>query len=321
MALLPLLSVFVTVYLSSATATDPDIQHGMDMTFRAYDSVCWYLRAKQLHFDKNARWDYDGNCGGARGNVDGNLGQLNGDRGLLLQYFGKWTESMAMKDLPHEYGDVCNSYLEDPNKAAATDESEVLNDNEAGDYPWKGFGYCMITEMRKMFGEKAIQSMDERTHGHKDWRQTILDQDNKYRAHHGTESFKMDKELNAAAQEWAEHLASECQHMTQQSHSSNEIRRFRGSGSGENLMGGNWGKEDGSSAAYQASNAWYAEVDNYPNGSPVGHFTQTVWKGSKNVGYGFAVCPGKSYLVGRYFPQGNVQGDDEYRDNVLPAIS
>ncbi|CAL8128998.1 unnamed protein product [Orchesella dallaii] len=316
------LAVSAILFFTEA-APDSDIQHGMDMSFLAYDLVCWYLSAKQLYFDKSARWDYDGNCGIGPQNVKGNLGQFNDDREMLLKYFGQITKSIAMNWLPHEYGDVCNAYLEDPKKAAPSDESDVLNDNETGDYPWKGFSYCMIQQLRNMFGEKAIQAVnDEKTHGHKDWRQTILDQDNAYRAHHGTEPFKMDSELNAAAQKWADHLASKCKELTQDSHSSSEIRHFRGSGSGENLNGGSEGADQAALAAYRASNAWYKEVDNYPDKGTVGHFTQTVWRSSTNVGYGFAVgdC-GNAYFVGRYFPQGNVQGEDEYKKNVLPAIS
>ena len=51
----------------------------------------------------------------------------------------------------------------------------------------------------------------------------------------------------------------------------------------------------------------------------VGHFTQVVWKGSVKLGIGKAT--GKvddwfcTWVVGRYSPVGNVQG--QYRNNVL----
>jgi hypothetical protein len=36
-----------------------------------------------------------------------------------------------------------------------------------------------------------------------------------------------------------------------------------------------------------------------------GHFTQVVWKGSKQVGCGVAACGDKTYWVCRYTPTGN----------------
>ncbi|KFM27487.1 Cysteine-rich venom protein TRI1 [Auxenochlorella protothecoides] len=68
--------------------------------------------------------------------------------------------------------------------------------------------------------------------------------------------------------------------------------------------------------------AWYYnEARSYVlgTGGDTGHFTQMVWKGSKEVGCGFVKCPGYvnnlnapgywTYLVCRYYPAGNVIGD------------
>jgi len=51
-----------------------------------------------------------------------------------------------------------------------------------------------------------------------------------------------------------------------------------------------------------------------------GHFTQCIWKGSREIGIGRAFADkGRSvYVVCNYFPAGNVIG--HLRDNVLPAI-
>ncbi len=54
-----------------------------------------------------------------------------------------------------------------------------------------------------------------------------------------------------------------------------------------------------------------------PPGFSAGHFTQIVWKGSRELGVGTAVDGrGTFKLVLRYSPAGNVRG--AYGENVLP---
>lgn len=51
-----------------------------------------------------------------------------------------------------------------------------------------------------------------------------------------------------------------------------------------------------------------------------GHFTQVVWKGTKEVGFGHAKSnSGSVFVVANYFPAGNMQG--EFRRNVSPLNS
>lgn len=109
-------------------------------------------------------------------------------------------------------------------------------------------------------------------------------------------------------------------------------RQWRNNGTGESLSAGN--RDDKQISAYQASNGWYEEIKDYPypkgyDGkdqqlfSKIGHFTQSVWKDSKYVGYGYAYnadCAKKGaytrYIAARYSPPGNFNND--YRNNVLP---
>ncbi len=63
---------------------------------------------------------------------------------------------------------------------------------------------------------------------------------------------------------------------------------------------------------------WYSEVSLY-NGdwSPqTGHFSQMVWKNTKEIGCAAAECPQGRFLVCRYLPAGNYIG--EFSENVLP---
>jgi hypothetical protein len=70
---------------------------------------------------------------------------------------------------------------------------------------------------------------------------------------------------------------------------------------------------DYDNSGQRASDMWYEEVKDYnfsrkgyQGGS--GHFTQLVWKGSKELGMGRAKTPdGRcTYVVARYRPAGNV---------------
>lgn len=101
-------------------------------------------------------------------------------------------------------------------------------------------------------------------------------------------------------------------------------RLYQGQSTGQNIWTGG-GSHRSDDAAYESSDSWYQEINKLHFPVPAehihgtGHFTQTVWKQSKAVGYGFAFNPkcgrdGKSFLVGIYFPAGNVDG--EFTDNV-----
>lgn len=52
-----------------------------------------------------------------------------------------------------------------------------------------------------------------------------------------------------------------------------------------------------------------------------GHFTQVVWKGSKEVGVGLATDGKTVFVVGQYQPAGNISNPGYFEKNVLPAGS
>jgi hypothetical protein len=67
---------------------------------------------------------------------------------------------------------------------------------------------------------------------------------------------------------------------------------------------------------------WYDEIKIYkfPNGGfsmRTGHFTQLVWRSTKQVGCGHVQCKGNDIYVCEYDPPGNWEG--QYRQEVLPA--
>ena len=65
-----------------------------------------------------------------------------------------------------------------------------------------------------------------------------------------------------------------------------------------------------------ATKKWYDEIKNYnftkgakisEKGEQIGHFTQVVWKGTNQVGFGSALDEaGCIHIVAFYYPYGNV---------------
>ena len=174
----------------------------------------------------------------------------------------------------------------------------------------------------------------------------MLKYHNFYRARHNAPRMSLDSSLNAAAQSYAEKLASQGTLV----HSSN--------GDGENL-----GIQCGSQPISQTTD-WYVlelikwSINSCPRfivqkiyaniysefllhirynenkyydyyngvsttGDDIGHFTQVVWKGSSRLGVGkargWAYIQGQwwdncDFIVARYSPAGNVKG--RYQSNV-----
>ena len=67
-------------------------------------------------------------------------------------------------------------------------------------------------------------------------------------------------------------------------------------------------------------NEWYNEIQNYDKSlnkyqKNTGHFTQMIWKETKEIGCGYKRNEGIYYVVVYYYPAGNTLGD--FKDNVL----
>lgn len=131
--------------------------------------------------------------------------------------------------------------------------------------------------------------------------EVMLSLHNSYRAQHCVPALTWSKELTAAAQKWADNCL--VMHDSKRGHI------------GENLA---WG---GDRSAASAVDAWYKEVNEYNYAKPgfasaTAHFTQMVWKDTKQLGCAVSKC----YLgtvrlwVCRYGPTGNWAG--KYPQNV-----
>jgi uncharacterized protein YkwD len=131
--------------------------------------------------------------------------------------------------------------------------------------------------------------------------QAMLAAHNAYRSKHCVPGLGWSAQIAASAQQWA----SRCSFSHQQ-----------GSGYGENLA---WGTN---LQAAQAAAMWYNEAAKYNYAKPgfsgqTGHFTQVVWRSSRQVGCGMAVCNRQNYWVCRYSPPGNITG--QFPANVPKA--
>ena len=132
---------------------------------------------------------------------------------------------------------------------------------------------------------------------------------NHYRKLHHVEPLKLNKELCKIAENYSKHLAN----IGHLQHSDN---CYHDDALGENLYFC-FGMDPTGSLV---TKNWYSEIKNYNyNGdwsNGTGHFTQIVWKETKEVGFGKSKNPkGKTFVVANYYPAGNVLGFFKY--NVL----
>ena len=144
-------------------------------------------------------------------------------------------------------------------------------------------------------------------------RNNILVNHNYHRKRHQVGDLTRNSELEVIAQTYSEKLAS----TDTFAHSGNT---YNGNPLGENLYK-KWGSYQVSVTGTEASNSWYEEVKDYDFNNPgfksgTGHFTQLVWKNSKQLGCG-ASCQNNACVVTcNYYPAGNYLG--QFDSNVFP---
>ena len=73
------------------------------------------------------------------------------------------------------------------------------------------------------------------------------------------------------------------------------------------------------------SKNWYDEIKDYnfktgKSTGVTGHFTQLIWKDSREVGFGVAFNGHSVYTVANYFPGGNINLDTTYKEQVLAPL-
>jgi len=141
-------------------------------------------------------------------------------------------------------------------------------------------------------------------------RSDILTNHNYHRKRHQVDELERNSEIEQVAQSYSEYLASI------------ETMKHSGNGKyGENLYNC-WASYGICITGEKASQSWYDEVKQYNFNNPgfsggTGHFTQLVWKGSKQIGCGVACSiNNKCYVTCNYYPPGNVLS--QFDKNVFP---
>lgn len=150
----------------------------------------------------------------------------------------------------------------------------------------------------------------------------ILEAHNAVRENLGVEKLGWSNEIARYAQEWADYLAqkNKCG-MQHRSQAGKDNKPY-----GENIYqasGIRW--SDGNIDVQQINAAdvvksWVGESTSYDYssntctpGKSCGHYTQVVWRKSKELGCGMAFCSDKSQVwVCNYTPPGNIDGQKPY---------
>lgn len=145
-------------------------------------------------------------------------------------------------------------------------------------------------------------------------RNNLLTRHNYYREIHQVDNLSRNSEIETIAQNYSEYLTENKKF----EHSGN---KYNGLKLGENLYM-KYGSYQVSVTGTDAVDSWYSEVSYYNFSNPgysseAGHFTQLVWKESKDLGCG-ASCQNNACVVTcNYYPPGNVIG--LFSSNVFPA--
>ena len=137
-----------------------------------------------------------------------------------------------------------------------------------------------------------------------------LDLHNKYRTKHHSPPLTLNKELCLIAKNYAEKLAQSNNKKIEYS-----FGKYKGNDMGENIFVFQ-GKE---ASTESAVNTWYNESKNFDFNKDfqkgTEHFTQIIWKDTKEVGFGTSNKGNKWFIVANYYPPGNFLG--QYSVNVL----
>jgi pathogenesis-related protein 1 len=141
----------------------------------------------------------------------------------------------------------------------------------------------------------------------------ILTHHNTIRKEKGVAALSWSISLSAYAQKWADYLA--------QKNNGNirhrDVCGENGQSYGENIF---WGSSAIAYPPLQASISWYQEKELYSyrainnsNWIKTGHYTQMMWKDTREMGVGISICAnGAIIVVANYYPAGNVIGQYPY---------
>ncbi|XP_055380291.1 Golgi-associated plant pathogenesis-related protein 1-like [Condylostylus longicornis] len=133
----------------------------------------------------------------------------------------------------------------------------------------------------------------------------FLDEHNRLRDIHDCPPLRINNKLSELAQEWAQHLARK-----------NILQYQKNVKYGQNVLVLTDTKINPKSIVQ----TWYNEIKKYNYdrsdgfSSGCGHFTQMIWKNSREIGIGYVQRNSNIFVVVNYDPPGNFIG--QYNENV-----
>ena len=255
--------------------------------------------------DFNKRWNDQIN---QMNNFYNGWGGNTGNRNYYYEY-----SSGGDKDKGGKGKDKGNSNANEWHYEWGTDSNNKTNKKDYGrdDDPYKkkdSWSYEWGPEINKT---NKNERQTETISGN-EFQKSALEAHNKYRRKHHVGDLVLSKDLCNIAQRYAETLA-------RTGNFAHSKAKYNGKKMGENLFACCGLKISGK----MMTDEWYNEVSQYNFNNPgfvsgTGHFTQVVWKDSREVGFGYAQArDGYYYGVANYYPAGNYL--NEFEDNVFPA--
>ncbi|XP_078365446.1 uncharacterized protein LOC144649745 isoform X3 [Oculina patagonica] len=226
------------------------------------------------------------------------IAEITGGGEKLERYCNKWKDDPAVKQCPKTCN-MCSKPPAPPSREPPETQSPTKKPTAA---------------------PKPTQAPGEGPTG---FQKACLEAHNDYRFFHRAPPLKWSAELTRDAQAWANHLAA--------NNLFDHDPTARPKDQGENLYSMTYPKrlcdldENGPDclSCGEMVKMWYDEELDYDYvtgkakvaGAPILHFTQIVWKASKEMGMATAVANNRLVAVARYTPAGNIDG--QFQENVL----
>ena len=168
-----------------------------------------------------------------------------------------------------------------------------------------------------------LVSFTSKTMNLKRMQQLELIEHNNLRSLHGTPPLILNEELNQIAQKYAEKIVKG-NSLTHSKEKDRYLKGKEGQWVGENL----YGYSSSDEVIYtigDMSKSWYDEIKDYnfdtgKSTGVTGHFTQLIWKDTKEVGFGVAFKGNVVMSVANYFPGGNFNQSTTYKEQILKPL-
>jgi len=194
--------------------------------------------------------------------------------------------------------------------SSRSNNQREINPTENGNHD-NGVAYIDEINSNDILEEKINHSCeDEEGFSLENFREEALRAHNFKRLLHSVEALNPSEELQNKAQEWAEILSEK------------ETLEPQNLCIDDEEIGENLAIVNDLASGEKITEEWYGQIENYNYDNPrkkliTKNFTQMIWKDTSFVGFGCKKGEnGIYYVVGYYFPKGNI--DREFVNNVLP---